>query len=266
MRKGEDLVIRRLWPEELGSLLNTINREKHFLYYSYLTSRKNQTVHYGQFSEHGELLGVTAFLKGLPFYAFSVYPLQTSFRFRSVLPQMKRDLELPDGVMGGFIVNEDEWEVLKLEIDVMQPPAGILLMKHRHLEDLPLGDDEVFRLDPSYFDMIESKMVAFNTLAFVKEELQNPFYGVVQDQELIAVGGYHIYSDDYVELGNIGTDVAWRRQGYGKKVCAELTRKGRAITPHVYLNVLEKNVNAIRLYQSLGYVTVCKQYIVEFAL
>lgn len=35
--------------------------------------------------------------------------------------------------------------------------------------------------------------------------------------ELIAVGGYHIYSEDYVELGNIGTDVAWRRNGYGKK-------------------------------------------------
>lgn len=35
--------------------------------------------------------------------------------------------------------------------------------------------------------------------------------------ELIAVGGYHIYSEDYVELGNIGTDVVWRRNGYGKK-------------------------------------------------
>lgn len=265
MRKG-DLVIRRLLPEELGHLLETINREQHFLYYSYLTLRKNYTVHYGQFSECGELLGVTAFLKGLPFYAFSVYPLQTSFRFRSVLTRMKRDLELPDGAIGSFIVNEDEWEVLNPEIDVMKPPSGILLMKHRHLEDLPLGDDEVFRLDPSYFDLIESKMAEFHSMAFAREELQNPFYGVVQDRKLIAVGGYHIYSDDYVELGNIGTDAAWRRQGYGKKVCAELTRKGRAITPDVYLNVLEENLSAVRLYQSLGYVTECKQYIVEFAL
>ncbi|MEC0204771.1 GNAT family N-acetyltransferase [Paenibacillus lautus] len=259
-------MIRRLLPEELGRLLETINREQHFLYYSYLTFRKNHTVHYGQFSEYGELLGVTAFLKGLPFYAFSVYPLQTSFQFLSVLTRMKRDLELPDVAIGSFIVNEDEWEVLNPEIDVMKPPAGILLMKHRHLEDLPLGDDEVFRLDPSYFDLIESKMAEFHSMAFAREELQNPFYGVVQDRKLIAVGGYHIYSDDYVELGNIGTDAAWRRQGYGKKVCAELTRKGRAITPDVYLNVLEENLSAVRLYQSLGYITVCKQYIVEFAL
>ncbi|WP_127590462.1 GNAT family N-acetyltransferase [Paenibacillus lautus] len=259
-------MIRRLLPEELGRLLETINREQHFLYYSYLTFRKNHTVHYGQFSECGELLGVTAFLKGLPFYAFSFYPLQTSFRFRSVLTRMKRDLELPDGAIGSFIVNEDEWEGLNPEIDVMKPPAGILLMKHRQLEDLPLGDDEVFRLDPSYFDLIESKMAEFHSMAFAREELQNPFYGVVQDRKLIAVGGYHIYSDDYVELGNIGTDAAWRRQGYGKKVCAELTRKGRAITPDVYLNVLEENLSAVRLYQSLGYGTVCKQYIVEFAL
>ncbi|PJN54455.1 hypothetical protein PAEVO_11760 [Paenibacillus sp. GM2FR] len=126
-------MIRRLLPEELGGLLETINREQHFLYYSYLAFRKKHTVHYGQFSECGEL----------------------------------------------------------------STPSR---------------------------------------------------------------------SDDYVELGNIGTDAAWRRQGYGKKVCAELTRKGRAITPDVYLNVLEENLSAVRLYQSLGYVTVCKQYIVEFAL
>ncbi|WP_194542296.1 GNAT family N-acetyltransferase [Paenibacillus sp. JZ16] len=259
-------MIRRLLPEELGRLLETINREQHFLYYSYLTFRKNHAVHYGQFSEHGELLGVAAFLKGLPFYAFSVYPLQTSFRFRSVLTRMIQDLKLPDGALGSFIVSEDEWEVLNPEIDVKKPPVGILLMKHRHLEDLPVGDNEVFRLGPSYFDMIESKMAEFHSMAFAREELHHPFYGIVQNQELIAVGGYHIYSDDYVELGNIGTDAAWRRQGYGKKVCAELTRKGRAITPHVYLNVLEDNLSAVRLYQSLGYVTVCKQYIVEFGL
>ncbi|MEC0255587.1 hypothetical protein [Paenibacillus lautus] len=89
-------MIRRLLPEELGGLLETINREQHFLYYSYLAFRKKHTVHYGQFSECGEL----------------------------------------------------------------STPSR---------------------------------------------------------------------SDDYVELGNIGTDTAWRRQGDGKKVCAELNRKGRAI-------------------------------------
>ena len=61
-------------------------------------------------------------------------------------------------------------------------------------------------------------MAEFHSMAFAREELHNPFYGVVQDQELIAVGGYHIYSDDYVELGNIGTDAAWRRQGTAKGV------------------------------------------------
>ena len=74
-------MIRRLLAEELGRLLETINRERHFLYYSYLTFRKNQTVHYGQFSECGESLGVAAFLKGLPFYAFSVYPFRHRFGF-----------------------------------------------------------------------------------------------------------------------------------------------------------------------------------------
>lgn len=212
--------IRRLWPEELERILTSIDRERHFLYYSYLTFRKHHTVHYGQFSEQGELLGVAAYLKGLSFNAFSVYPVQKAFRLQSVLTRMKQELNLPDGAVGSFIVDQVGWDDLNLEIDVMKPPKGILLMKHLRAEALPSQDKSVFRLGPSYFEQIESKLTELNTLAFAREELQNPFYGVVHGQELIAVGGYHIYSEDFVELGNIGTDAAWRRQGYGKK-CAQ---------------------------------------------
>lgn len=259
-------MIRRLFSEELEIILASINREQHFLYYSYLTFRKKHTVHYGHYSEHGELLGVAAFLKGLPFYAFSVYPVQKSFRPQPVLALMKQELGIPDGAVGSFIVSKDGWAFLGLKVDVKKPPKGIWLMKHLHPGDLPAQDEAVFRLGPSYFEQIESIMTELGAMAFAREELQNPFYGVVHDQELIAVGGYHIYSEDYVELGNIGTEPAWRRQGYGKKVSAALTRAGRAVTSDVYLNVLEDNLNAVRLYQSLGYETICEQYLVEFAL
>ncbi|KOP68656.1 acetyltransferase [Bacillus sp. FJAT-18019] len=259
-------MIRRLRPEELDILLASINQEQHFLYYSYLTNRRQNSLHYGQFSESRELLGILAYLNGLSFHAFSVYPIKPQFQLPSVLAHIKQELNLPDSAEGSFIIHADEWKVLSPEVDVIKPPIEIWLMKHVDSESLPLTADEVILLGPAHFDRIEDKLAAIQAMAFAKEELQNPFYGVMQDQELVAVGGYHIYGQDYVELGNIGTDRGWRRRGFGKKVCAELTRRARTITPHVYLNVLASNTAAIQLYQSLGYVTVCKQYMVTFAV
>ncbi|WP_227011847.1 GNAT family N-acetyltransferase [Paenibacillus lutimineralis] len=210
----------------MKAILSSINREQHFQYYSYLTFRKQNTVHYGQYTNQGELLGVLAFLKGLPFCAFSVFPVQKSFCFRLMLSFMNEQLNLPNDTVGNVIVNEEEMEALASQLEFHKSPKKLLLMKHIHKKALPPVDKRILHLGPPYFELIESKMADLGTIAFTKEELRYPFYGVMEQDELIAVGGYHIYSEDYVELGNIGTDVAWRRQGYGKKICAELTRWG----------------------------------------
>jgi GNAT superfamily N-acetyltransferase len=259
-------MIRELTPAELNSILSSIHREQHFLYYSYLKSRKHNAVHCGQFTDQGELLGVLAFLRGLPFYAFSVFPVEKSFCLRSVLSFMKKQLDLPNHAVGSVIVNEQVMEVLASQLKLVNSPKKLLLMKHIHKEALPPVDTSILHLGPTYFGLIESKMANLDTMAFSKEELQYPFYGVMEERELIAVGGYHIYSGDYVELGNIGTDARWRRQGYAKKVSAALTREGRRISSNVYLNVLEENAGAISLYQSIGYELMCKQYMVEFVI
>lgn len=263
---GRSYMFRKLTAAELDVILSSINKEQHFLYYSYLTFRRQNTVHYGQYSDQGELLGVLAFLSGLPFNAFSVYPVQQSFCLSSMLAFMKDELHLHNHAVGSFIINEEELQVFASQLEFYSPPQKLLLMKHIHEDVLPTADKHVMHLGPAHFQRIEAKMNELQTMAFSKEELQNPFYGVMAQDELIAVGGYHIYSEDYVELGNIGTDVAWRRNGYGKKVCAELTRQGHAISANVYLNVFEENVGAISLYQSLGYELICQQYIVEFVI
>lgn len=259
-------MIRQLKPNDLETILSTIHKEAHFLYYSYLTVRKQSTLHYGQYTDQGELLGVFAFLSGLPFYAFSVFPVRESFCLRSMLPFMKEQLQLPNDAIGNLIVNEEEMEILSPQLKFLKSPKTLLLMKHIHPEAVPPMDKQVLRLGQPYHELIESKMAEMHTTFFAREELQYPFYGVMEQQKLIAVGGYHIYSEDYVELGNIETDAAWRRRGYGKKICTELTRTGRAITPNVYLNVLEENEAAIRLYQSIGYEVIRTQYITEFII
>lgn len=257
-------MIRKLTPEEQEAILASLDRERHFLYYSYLTFRKKRTVHYGQFTDQGELLGVLAFLEGLPFYAFSVFPAQKSFEFRKVLAFIKNDLHLPDDAAGSFIVHEEDMSDLCGQIAFVKPPEKLLLMKHIHHQMLPAADPRVQRLGSSHFKRIEAMMKGLGTMAFSKEELRYPFFGVMDNERLIAVGGYHIYDRDYVELGNIGTDPAFRRQGLGKMVCAELTRAGAAVSPNVYLNVFEENEAAIRLYRSIGYETAAIQHIIQF--
>ncbi|MEI0736911.1 hypothetical protein VQ056_09885 [Paenibacillus sp. JTLBN-2024] len=83
-------MIRKLTPEELKAILASLDRERHLLYYSYLTFRKPRTTHYGQFTDQGGLLGVLAFLEGLPFYAFFVFPVHPSFDFSAVLAFTKK--------------------------------------------------------------------------------------------------------------------------------------------------------------------------------
>ncbi len=257
-------MIRKLTPEELEAIPASLDRERHFLYYSYLTFRKPRTTHYGQFTDQGGLLGVLAFLEGLPFYAFSVFPVHPSFDFSAVLAFTKKELRLPDEAIGNFIVHEEDMAALSGQMAFAKPPEKLFLMKHIHHQMLPAADPRVQRLEPSHFDRIEALMKKLGTMAFSAEELQYPFYGVMDNERLAAAGRYHIYGADYVELGNIGTDPAFRRQGLGKMVCAALTRAGAAASPNVYLNVFEQNEAAIRLYRSIGYETVAIQHIIQF--
>ncbi|MFD0713282.1 GNAT family N-acetyltransferase [Paenibacillus sp. GCM10027626] len=255
---------RILTSAELDTIRDQIDRDQHFLYYSYLTVRRPNTVHYGQFSDDGALLGVKAYLTGLPFYAFSIYPILETFCLRKMQAFMRAQLQLPDQAAGNSIINEAELTILASQLDLLRRPRKILLMKHLHQQALPPVDPQVVQLDASYYERIAAKMAVMQTMAFTEDELRYPFLGIIRQDELIAVGGYHIYTEDCVELGNIGTDAAWRRQGYGRKLCAELTRRGRAVSRSVYLNVFADNSGAIQLYHSLGFEVVCTQYMIEF--
>lgn len=260
-------MIRLLTSEEMDFLLSAIDREEHFLYYSYLTSRRPHTVHAGHFTQDGELLGVLAYCRGLPFHAFSVYPIQEAFQVKRVQRFLQECLELPGAAVGSCMVNTEVKDWLARQLEAASPPIPIMLMKHQSSVKLLPVDERVVRLEPESYHQIEPKLTEWNMMAFSKEELHNnPFYGVWAENELIAMGGFHIFSKEYVELGNIGTDEKWRKRGYGKMISAQLTRSGYTISDQVYLNVVENNTGAIRLYRSLGYETICHQHIVHFKL
>ncbi|OZB92369.1 GNAT family N-acetyltransferase [Paenibacillus sp. XY044] len=258
-------MIRLLTPNELDLIKKSINRDQHFLYYSYLTVRKQNTVHVGHFSDQNELLGILASFKGLPFLAFSFLPLQSAFCLQSTLKFMGSQLNFPKHGMGSIIVNEADLDMFTSQITPIETPRKILLMKHVDQEALPKHTPlNVTPFGPAHHNLIESKMTEMNTLAFTKDELDYPFCGIMEENQLVAVGGFHIYCEDYAELGNIVTDISYRKRGYGRSISTELTRVGKLMTPNVYLNVIDNNDVAVRLYQSIGYQIIRSQYMINF--
>ena len=92
---------------------------------------------------------------------------------------------------------------------------------------------------------------------------QGVFYGVEQDEQLIAVAGTHLVSDAYSvgAIGNVMTHPDHRGHGYATlapdAVCAELIRRG---VKTIILNVRQDNKPAIRVYEKLGFVRYCPFY------
>ncbi|MBI2686190.1 MAG: GNAT family N-acetyltransferase [Acidobacteria bacterium] len=84
------------------------------------------------------------------------------------------------------------------------------------------------------------------------------FYGVCNDDEILAAAGTHLYSPDegVVAIGNVYTRRDVRGSGFGKLVtCAVLG--ALAGLPTVALNVRQDNAAAIQVYESLGFLKHC---------
>lgn len=258
------MIHRRLSQQELNFLIDKVHKEQHLLYYTYLTVRQNQTIHYGQFNHNGELLGVVAYLKGLPFHAFSYYLINDSIKIQPLLSYIKSELNLPNHSIGNTLVPETDQSFFSAQIELIQPIKELFLMKHKDPSLLPPVDPRVIKLNSTHSHLIQVRMNELNAIAFTEDELHLPFYGVIQDENLIAVGGYHLFDHDYVEVGNIGTVEEMRRKGWGKRISTELTRHARKHSDNVYLYVQSNNIPAIRLYKSIGYQVVFKCQMAEF--
>jgi ribosomal protein S18 acetylase RimI-like enzyme len=75
-----------------------------------------------------------------------------------------------------------------------------------------------------------------------------------------AAVGLAVRDGDYIGLFDIVTDESARRQGYGRRLVQALLHAGLAAGARTaYLQVIQRNVPAIALYESLGFVN-CYEY------
>ncbi|WGU96605.1 GNAT family N-acetyltransferase [Paenibacillus dendritiformis] len=259
-------MLRRLTEKELDALLGHVSKDEHFLYYTYLTSRRSRSIHYGHFSPEGEMLGVLAYLRGMPFHAFSVLPLSDRFAIEPLVRRIQSDAMLPSGAEGSFILSEEVRRRLEPQLHSVIHYRPLMTMMHPDPGSLPPADGQVVPLKPEHKERIVGRMREFQSIAFTEEELQYPCVGIFEDNELVAVGGYHVYSAEAAELGNIGTIASRRGRGYGANITAELVRTASRLTSYVLLEVFNDNEPAIRLYRTLGFEQVNQLYMTSFRL
>jgi ribosomal protein S18 acetylase RimI-like enzyme len=128
-------------------------------------------------------------------------------------------------------------------------------------DNWPTSGVESVRLGPEHDELLTALYGDSNAAAFSVAQLESGvFYGIFDKEQIVAAAGTHLVSETYSigAIGNVYTDPAYRRRGYGSATVAavidELVQRGMR---DVILNVSQSNHAAIRVYERLGFERYC---------
>lgn len=88
-----------------------------------------------------------------------------------------------------------------------------------------------------------------------KTHLMGNYYGIIKNNQLIAVAGERIKLHDFTEVSAIVTHPNFTGKGYAKQLTAHVVNKIIAKGKTPFLHVLNTNSIAINLYEKLGFYT-----------
>jgi len=252
--------------EEMTQLIKQIDKDKHLLFYSYLTQRKEKAVFVGQYVEN-ELTAVLAYLRGLSFPAFSFYCVKEQEVFFPELISYTRDtIQVNKSVICGTILSSGDLQLFQSFGLIVNAPQRFLTMKHIDQAKL-LDFNQAKRVMENEYTEVINFLRNGNMKFFTRSELERcPFLGIKDGESFIGVGGYHYYDPQLVELGNIIVRPDYRGKGLAKKLTSQLTHLGKQLTSDVFLGVLAENLPAVHVYESLGFHTTAELSIVDFTL
>ena len=132
-------------------------------------------------------------------------------------------------------------EVLCNQMIIEQPidleiQAKIVALKPEHLEALYQLICFVY---PGYFQR--------------KTALLGTYFGIFEENELIAVSGKRLQMNNFSEISSVVTHPKYQGKGYAKQLVAHTVNDILSQNKTPYLHVWEKNTNAISLYEKLGF-------------
>lgn len=215
--------------------------------------------------ERGTVIG--SYLNGMPFHAFTIHADEEveSYDVQEMLERVRDELGItspPQTTTAIFTVAERH--LSKLLIPHVQSKRTMLLKKWTQKERLlPQGSSRLVTRND--LDAMTSLARQIGMVSFRADELLDmPHIGIFDGAEPIALAGFHIYSQDYVEIGNIGVAPACQGTGLGAQITSDICRIAAAKSADVYLCVFEDNLPARRIYEKLGFQTVERYTFVDF--
>jgi GNAT superfamily N-acetyltransferase len=114
----------------------------------------------------------------------------------------------------------------------------IIALNNNHTADL---FDLVNLVQPGYFK--------------IKTASLGDYFGIYKDRELVAVAGERMKMNHYTEVSAIITHPLHTGQGYAKQLITHTVNNIFNQNKIPYLHVVQNNINAISLYENLGFVT-----------
>jgi ribosomal protein S18 acetylase RimI-like enzyme len=257
---------RLLTHDTIFEALPHINADQNLLFYSYLTQRKEKARYICQFVNN-QLTAVLAYFNELSFPAFSFFRVEEqNIFFPELIAFTRQTIKLDENAVCGTILCQRDLELFKSFGLIQGNPQRFLNMKHQDETKL-LESNIVEKVSESEYSEVLNFLHRGGMRFFTRSELENcPFLGIKEGKDFIAVGGYHFYDSQLVELGNIVTRLDCRGRGLAKHITSELTHLGKKLSPDVYLGVLADNLPAVRVYEGLGYQAIKELSIVDFTL
>lgn len=251
---------------EQTELLEQMELEKTYIFYGNLRLRAKRSLTIAETDEHG-WKAAGSYLTGMPFHAFTFHLAEAkgTYSLKGMLEDFRARLGGGGGSERQGVLTAAESCVERLEIPHVLERKAMLLMKLTDPERL-LPRGESFLIEEAKGKAAEELAAAIGILSFRAEEVREmPHIALESDEgELIAMAGFHAYENDFVEIGNIGTEAEHRKRGLGMQITSDICRIGLQKSPNVYLFVFSDNEAAIRVYEKLGFTTVERYAFVTF--
>jgi ribosomal protein S18 acetylase RimI-like enzyme len=146
-------------------------------------------------------------------------------------------------VLPGVTGAPDGWEI----VDVVQ--AVQLVDTSLRAET----DNEAIRLDDADVPEILALIARTRPGPFLPRTIAlGDYSGIRRDGALIAMAGERLHPAGWTEISAVCTDAAYRGQGLGTRLLRHVAAGIRGRGESAFLHAAATNVNAIRLYESIG--------------
>ena len=141
-------------------------------------------------------------------------------------------------------------------------PAGWEVVLHavspqlvaRHVEPAPVAD--AVHLDQHDASEMLELVARTKPGPFAERTVElGTYLGIRRNSSLVAMAGERFRAPGWSEISAVCTDPAYRRQGLATALVRTLVTDIRSRGSNAFLHVQAQNTGAIRLYESLGFVT-----------